>query len=61
MKSWGRFSNVKKTASNLRKKIEAVFLDLDIKNLHERVRILVSLLISKLFIDTKPVFLFIQI
>ena len=29
------------------------FLVLSIKNVHERVRILVSLLISKLFIDTK--------
>ena len=32
-------------------KNEAVFLILNIKNLHERVRILMSLLFLKLFID----------
>ena len=48
--------HTKKSASNLRKINEAVFLVLSIKNVVERVRILVSLLILKLFIDTKAIF-----
>ena len=53
MTSWERFWNTqKKSVSNHRKKWGRFFV-LSIKNVHERVRILVSLLISKLFIDTK--------
>ena len=47
----------KKVSLQPQKKNEAVFLILNIKNLHERVRILMSLLFLKLFIDIKTIFL----
>ena len=42
------------------KKNWGCFFILNFKNLHEKVRIFVSLIITKLFIDTKTIFLFNQ-
>ena len=55
--SWGRFLNIKNVSLQPKKKIEANFLVLDIKNVHKRETILVLPLISKLFIDTNTIFL----
>ena len=55
MTSWGRFLNQKKSASNLKKKIEVVFLALDIKKSHEGVQMFDVLFNSKLFLDSQSI------
>ena len=61
MTSEGRFLSNKKNQPPTSEKIWDRFYVVSVKNLHEKVRILVSLIISKLFIDTKTAFLFNQI
>ena len=57
MTSWGRFLNNKKIVPPTSEKKSGRFLVLNVKTLHKKVKISVSLIIQKLFIDTITIFL----